>query len=192
MNLLGLETAVSGLLVCAAIVVFLIRFGKTAFWVPAALTALALDQVSKARIASLLAHPAWTGGNLVQLDLARNYIQGFDASVQGLLLPVLAGLAACSLLYQWLGEMEFSMSHWSQVALALVLGGLASIAIDRLRLGYTPDFIGFAGGSFSYNLADLAAIAGCGMLCCRALTLGLLALLSKTDPLRRPAAGLGD
>ena len=192
MNLVGFETAVSGVLVSAAIAIFLARFGKTAVWAPAALAAVALDQASKAGISAVLAHSTGMGANLVQLDFTRNYTQGFGASVPGLLLPVLAALAACSVLYQWLRETRFSMSRWSQVALALVVAGIASIAVDRFRLGYTPDFIAFAGGSFLYNVADLAAIVGCAMLCCRALSLGLLALLSRTGPLRRAAAGLGD
>lgn len=53
------------------------------------------------------------------------------------------------------------------VALGTLLGGAVGNGIDRLRLGYVTDFIQMQAGWFDfpvYNVADVAIVAGAGLL----------------------------
>ncbi|MCE5393697.1 MAG: lipoprotein signal peptidase [Acidithiobacillus sp.] len=58
-------------------------------------------------------------------------------------------------------------SHWTAIALALILGGALGNVIDRIRLGYVVDFIGVHWGSLYwpyFNIADSAISIGAVML----------------------------
>lgn len=189
---LSIETAISGFLASAAIIVFLARFGKPLFWAAVALAVLLLDQVTKALAGRLPAGPIPGTLGLLQFAPTQNHLQGFGGTAQGLIFPLLTALAASALLYRWLVQTKYVMTRWSQFSLALVAGAITSIAADRLAQGSTPDFIGFANGAFLYNFADLAAILGCAMLSARAVGLVASSLASKTDPWGLAAARLRD
>lgn len=189
---LSIETAISGLLASAAIVVFLARFGKPLFWAVVAFAVLLLDQVTKALVSRLPEGPIPGTLGVLRFATMQNHLQGFGGTAQGLIFPLLTALAVSALLYRWLVQTNYVMTRWSQFSLALVTGAIASIAVDRLAQGCTADFIGFANGAFLYNVADLAAILGCAMLSTRGVGLIASSLVGKTDPWGLAAARLRD
>ncbi len=82
--------------------------------------------------------------------------------LQGLL--IVLSLALSAMLWVWLAR---SRAALNAAALALVLGGALSNALDRAVYGAVADFFHFHWGSFSwyiFNLADVAIVAGVALL----------------------------
>jgi signal peptidase II len=72
------------------------------------------------------------------------------------------------------------------LALGLVIGGALGNAVDRLAYGFVADFYHFHVGKFSwyvFNLADVAIVAGVGLLLLES------ALAGQIAPGREKAAG---
>lgn len=73
-------------------------------------------------------------------------------------------IVAAILLTVWLSRIG---SRIGAVALGLIIGGAIGNAIDRLLYGAVADFFHFHIGSFSwyvFNIADVAIVAGVGLL----------------------------
>lgn len=77
---------------------------------------------------------------------------------------IAVSLILSAMLWFWLAR---SRSALNAAALAIVLGGALSNALDRVVYGAVADFFHFHVGSFSwyiFNLADVAIVAGVGLL----------------------------
>lgn len=81
---------------------------------------------------------------------------------QGLLIAM--SLVISAVLWIWACRMERALGA---AALALVIGGALANALDRALRGAVADFFHFHVGNFSwyvFNLADVAIVAGVGLL----------------------------
>jgi signal peptidase II len=156
-------------------------------WLALAAAVVLADQVAKAQIQALLAHP---GDNLpvttfFNLVLAYNSGAAFSLlnNAGGWQGPMFVAVAlSASALIVWL-----IAGHWRQrlmaTALALVLGGALGNLVDRLHLGHVVDFLDFhwtwlgwlfPGGHFpAFNLADSAICFGAGLLILEELLRGM-------------------
>lgn len=125
----------------------------------AGLTAL-LDQISKhfLKDASSVLLPG-----LIHLRGVRNTGAAFSLFSQlPWLIPLLSAALTAGLVWYMLRKRPKGLMG---VGLALLLGGAAGNLIDRLRLGYVVDFIELSFIPFPiFNLADVAVVAGCGLL----------------------------
>lgn len=101
------------------------------------------------------------------LDLVLTWNRGisyglFRTPMQGALIAL--SLAITALLWLWLCRSERQLTV---AALAMVIGGALSNALDRAVHGAVADFFHFYVGSFSwyvFNLADVAIVVGVGLL----------------------------
>lgn len=143
------------------------------------LTVLAADQVSKSLV--LAAHTASvTGPGWISVRLARNTgASGGIASGY----PVLVTLAAIAVTAVAAGFALHVRGRAAALCLAAVLGGAAGNLADRIfrapgfGRGGVVDWIHFAGGGGSLDLADLAIQFG---------ALGALIAIIAGDRVRRP------
>lgn len=100
-------------------------------------------------------------------DLILTWNQGisyglFSSHQQGFLIAL--GLIVTALLWIWACRAETALTAY---ALAIIIGGALSNALDRAVHGAVADFFHFHLGHFSwyvFNLADVAIVAGVGML----------------------------
>ena len=95
----------------------------------------------------------WNRG--ISYGLLKTDLQGVLAAVS---------LALSAMLWVWLAR---SRGALNAAALAMVLGGALSNALDRAVYGAVADFFHFHWGSFSwyiFNLADVAIVAGVALL----------------------------
>lgn len=79
-------------------------------------------------------------------------------------LLVAGAVVICLGLWSWANRATQSLQA---LAIALVIGGALSNAFDRLIYGAVADFFHFFVGNFSwyvFNLADIAIVAGVGLL----------------------------
>lgn len=86
------------------------------------------------------------------------------SSPAGRLTLLAVTLAATGLLGLWMWRAQ---TRLSTLALALLVGGALGNAVDRAVYGAVADFFHFHVGSFSwyvFNLADVAIVAGVGLL----------------------------
>jgi len=156
----------AALLLLWVFVLYLIRFASPWRWVAVALAVLLADQATKALEPLFLtpqggASALFLLGGWVRVDYLWNGEQGFGDAYPYLLPLTLLCAAGLLWFYRWLGRERYRMSAPMEVGCALVLGGLLGILVDRIRLGYTVDFLHFGRrGQFVYNLADLAVFAG--------------------------------
>lgn len=158
------QTIVSGAVVSALILVFLCRFGpRRARWPQIAAGVIFLDQVSKWLVAQLVRDGAtheYLAG-MLRIGYHTNFLQGFGSTSPFLLCTTLVGAVGCVRLYQMLNEQRYAMSAATEAGLALILGGVAAIALERAWAGFVIDFLMFgSSGSYVFNFADLAALAG--------------------------------
>jgi len=167
------QTIISGALVSAVILGFLCRFSpRRARWPQIAAGVIFLDQGSKWVIAELFkgAPHSYLGGR-IQISYCTNFLQGFGATSPWLLCTTLVGLIGALRLYQMLVERRYVMSFATEAGLALMLGGVAIIAVERAWAGFVVDFLQLgAGSSYVCNFADLAALGGAVMLAVRGLS----------------------
>lgn len=162
------QTIVSGVLVSALILVFLYRFGaRRARWPQITAGVIFLDQVSKWLVAGFFTDGAtheYLGG-MLRVGYHTNFLQGFGSTSPFLLWTTLVGVVGCVRLYQMLDERRYAMSAATEAGLALILGGVAAIALERAWAGFVIDFLMFGSGSaYVFNFADLAALAGGAVL----------------------------
>lgn len=94
------------------------------------------------------------------------------SSTAGRLALLAVTLAATALLAVWLWR---ATTHLAALGLGLLVGGAAGNALDRAMYGAVADFFHFHVGNFSwyvFNLADVAIVAGVGLLLYDGLTQG--------------------
>lgn len=151
------------------------RLMRLRLWGPLAPLGLALaalvfglDQTHKWWMLSVYAIEARQPVALTSfLDLVLAWNRGISygllkTDLQGLLIVV--SLALSVMLWVWLAR---SRAALNAAALAMVLGGALSNALDRAVHGAVADFFHFHWGSFSwyiFNLADVAIVAGVALL----------------------------
>ena len=187
------QAVVSSVLLIAVFALFPARFGSLVRWVAIVLGAALVDQGAKALLLARLAHgehwaegASYLGGRLL-IGYDRNDALGFDASFPFLLLSTLALVLLLCVLYQRLGRAHYRMSTLMEIGLALIVGGLLGILLDRLRLKYVIDFLEFGPRAvYTYNLADLFAILGGALALSRFGELGLYMRLGLRRPMPRP------
>jgi len=176
-----LQTIVAGVLVSAVISGFLVCFGRYAAcgrrrrWPQIVAAVILLDQGSKWLVAETVRHGAACSylGGAIQIGRYTNFLQGFGATSSWLLGGTLIGIVGAIRLWQMLRERGYVMSGAAEAGLALMLGGVATIAAERAWSGCVVDFLQFgANGQYVYNFADLAVFAGGFILCAR----GMIAL----------------
>jgi len=177
-----LQAILSALLVCAALVVFLLRFARGRLWVGIALGVALADQMSKLAVLHFL-----RGGKGISLPgpaslvYYENRLLGFGLSDPGLLSATLASLAALLLLYFRLRRFGYRMGPLAELACALILGGCVAILIDRVGRGFVVDWLDFGPKTeFIYNLADLAVLTAVVLLVAR----GAQFFLRRREPSR--------
>lgn len=105
-------------------------------------------------------------------------------TAQGRLTLLLLTLAATALLAAWLWRAPDRLTGW---ALGLLVGGALGNAYDRWAYGAVADFFHFHVGAFSwyvFNIADVAIVAGVGLLLYESL-------LKREDAKDRPAPPSG-
>jgi len=168
-----IQTVVSGALVSALILGFLYRFGpRRACWPQVAAGVVFLDQATKWLVVELFADgapQAYFGGR-IQIGYHTNFLQGFGETSTWLLCATLVGAIGCVRLYQMLVERRYAMSCGAEVGLALLLGGVATVAAERAWAGFVIDCLQFGPHcNYVFNVADLAALAGCAILFVRGL-----------------------
>jgi len=86
----------------------------------------------------------------------------FPSHAQGVLIAL--SLAITALLWVWACRAQRALTAW---ALALIIGGALSNALDRMVRGAVADFFHFHVGGFSwyvFNIADVAIVAGVALL----------------------------
>ena len=186
------QTIVSGVLVSAVIIAFLCLFApRRAYWPHITAGVIFLDLGAKWTVGALVkggATHSYLGGNL-QVGYYTNYLQGFGATSPWLLCATLVGVIGSIRLYQMLVERRYRMSFFTEAGLAMVLGGVAAIAIERVWTGYVVDFLQLGVASdYVCNLADLTAFAGLVILCGRGLAVLPAAI---EEELAAAAAGKG-
>lgn len=168
------QTIASGALACAVILGFLYRFApRRARWPQIAAGVVFLDQASKwLVVGSVKGGPAHSFlGGAMHVGYYTNYLQGFGATSPSILCMTLVGVVGGIRLFQMLLERRYLMSATAEIALALMLGGLATIAVERACTGFVVDFLEFGPHSaYVYNFADLAVLAGGLTLCLRGIT----------------------
>ena len=138
------------------------------FAIPA-LTIIALDQISKGIVSSVIPlHGSISViGGFFNLVHTRNRGMAFGllnrpGSHLGFYLLVAATLVAVGVLVFWFLRLE-SRDRQLIVPLSLVLGGAVGNLIDRLTLGEVIDFLDFFMGSYhwpAFNVADSAITIG--------------------------------
>jgi ankyrin repeat protein len=134
-----------------------------------------LDQAAKAvALRELLRDGGYNSLRLLHgwlgIQLRANSHQGLVGLLPYLLAAALICGSAVLALYDRLARTNYRASVSTEVGCALVLGGLSSVALDRLRLGYTVQFLDFAGlGVLVYSVADLAGLLGVVLLAARGL-----------------------
>jgi len=97
----------------------------------------------------------------------------FRTNAQGVLIAL--SLAITAVLWLWANRAPKLLTS---VALALIIGGALSNALDRAVHGAVADFFHFHVGSFSwyvFNLADVTIVAGVGLLLYESLGFGVRA-----------------
>jgi signal peptidase II len=137
---------------------------------PAALLALAVDQVSKLWILHGLDLP-----HLVTVDVAPpflRFVMAWNTGVNfglgdgvGSGLWIALALAICTGLALWTRRMP---SPWRRAAAGLVIGGALGNALDRALYGAVVDFLNVSccgiRNPYAFNLADVFIFAGAGGL----------------------------
>lgn len=128
---------------------------------------IGLDQTYKWWMLNVYGITAEPVAVLPFLDLVLTWNRGisyglFRTPMQGALIAL--SLAISLLLWLWLCR---STRGLTAAALALVIGGALSNALDRAIHGAVADFFYFHAGSFSwyvFNLADVAIVVGVALL----------------------------
>ena len=149
---------------------------RALFW-GAALTVIAIDQLTKGLVRSYLDRgEAWPDGDwLVHIRYVTNSGAAFGIlQDQTIFLTLMAfiGLAAIYLYYRYPPFDHFV----APIAIGMMLGGAIGNLIDRLRLGRVTDFIDFPHYP-AFNIADSSISVGIAIL-----VLGYVFLAEKPKP----------
>ncbi len=136
-----------------------------------AIVVVVLDQASK-WIAIHIADGGPLLGDFLRLTLTYNTGAAFGL-FPGARLPfvIISGVAALGLVYAH--HVLSSADRARRIPLALVLGGTLGNLIDRVRVGRVTDFIDMGLGDLrwpTYNVADIAVVAGAAALAARLVT----------------------
>ncbi len=165
------QAIASAILFVAVLTLYLYRFTNSKRWLLVVAGVCLLDQYVKLfvlrdfqdRSLSLLF-------GTIKIAYLQNREQGFGGSFAYLLLLTTVCVLAMLFLYERLTRTTYRMSTLAEVGFALMIGGYIGILLDRIRRGFVVDFLEFGkAGSFVYNLADLAVILACALLCIRAV-----------------------
>jgi len=170
-----IQAIISAILLIAVLALYLRRFGAPRRWLVIALGVCLLDQAAKAVWLRLrVLHNLWPRhhesvlGGWLRVGYEENKSLGFGGSSSYLL----ATTAVCAAIL-WIAQLRlarrrYRMAPLTEIAGALVTGGLFAILLDRIRLGHVMDLFDFGERSnFTYNVADLAAFAAAGLLALR-------------------------
>jgi len=159
------------MLALAYMAAFMRRFARQGWGMLICLGVLLADQAAKHALGAWLPTQGvrlWGGRLTLQMFL--NHYQGFGDTFPHLLLACLAGIALALVLYARLDRLHYRMSLWMEVAGGLVMGGVAGVMVDRIRVGAVIDFLEFGlRGAYVYNLADLFVLLGLGLIGMRVL-----------------------
>lgn len=174
MNLIpprNIEAIVSAAVLIAVLTLYLCRFARTRRWLVVALSACLADQAIKALLLRETFRPhvilfdGW-----ISIEYLQNPGLGFGTAPTYLLGSTLTLAAALVVVYRFLAARPYRMSALVELGCALLIGGLLPIWLDRLRLGYSVDFLELGkGGDYAYNLADLSVFIGALLLPARVL-----------------------
>jgi signal peptidase II len=99
---------------------------------------------------------AWNRG------ISYGWFSGGTGASQGLLIALAVIVSAA--LWVWLARVSRPLTA---AAIGLIMGGALANAFDRAAYGAVADFFSFHVGSFDwyiFNLADIAIVAGVGLL----------------------------
>jgi lipoprotein signal peptidase len=183
---LFIQTVISGALVSAALFGFLYRFApRRTHWPHVFAAVIFLDQGSKWLVAALVkgGAPHFYLGGAIGIGYYTNYLQGFGASSPWLLCATLVGVIGGIRLSQMLIERRYIMSSATETGLALLLAGVAVIAVERTFNGFVVDFIQFGrNAGYVWNFADLSAIAGSVILFLRGMAVLPAMLQAELSP----------
>jgi signal peptidase II len=149
---------------------------RASFW-GAALTVIALDQLTKGLVRTLLDRgEAWPEGDwLIRIRYVTNTGAAFGIlkdQTAFLTLMAFIGLAAIYLYYRYPPFDHFV----APIAIGMMLGGAIGNLIDRVRLGRVTDFIDFPHYP-AFNVADSSIFVGVAIL-----LLGYAFLTPKAQP----------
>ncbi|HUT74218.1 MAG TPA: ankyrin repeat domain-containing protein [Armatimonadota bacterium] len=162
-----IQPIVGAILLIAVLAVYLCRFGSPRRWLVVALGVCLLDQATKALVMRHGWHyptPSFFGGWL-RIAYMKNMGLGFGGSSPSLLATTVGLVAALAVLYPRLVRRRYRVSVLTECGCALLGGGLLAILLDRVRLGYSVDFLEFGkSGDFAYNVADLAVFGAMALL----------------------------
>lgn len=136
---------------------------RRALFIAAALVVLALDQVTKELVRTLMERGEdWPGGWPVRLHYVTNTGAAFGIlkdQTGFLIVTTIIGLAAIYLYYRYPPFDHLLVP----VAIGMMLGGALGNLVDRLRLGKVTDFIDFPLWP-SFNVADSSIVIGVAIL----------------------------
>lgn len=182
------QAIISGFLASAAMLAFLLRFGpRRPHWPQIVAAVVFLDQASKWIVGQLAhngPHQSYLGGAM-EVGYYANHVQGFGGTSAWLLGATLVSAVASVRLYQMLAKRGYRMSFATEGGLALVLGGVAALAVERACAGFVVDFLQFgARSNYVFNFADLVAFGG-------ALILFVRAMIALPGLIERELAGAG-
>lgn len=132
--------------------------------IPIVLTAIALDQATKAAVSRWMnpGESLRVAGDVVRLTYIHNPGAVFGLTFGGRPLHLALSLAALVLVAAVLRKTP-ATEVWSQAALSMVLGGAVGNLIDRFRLGEVIDFLDVGVGSlrwYVFNVADAFVTVG--------------------------------
>jgi signal peptidase II len=162
-----IQPIVGAILLVAVLTVYLRRFGSPRRWLVVALGVCLLDQATKALVMRSLPHSPdlMFFGGWLHLDYMKNMGLGFGGSSPSLVATTVGLVAALAVLYPRLVRRRYRVSVLTECGCALLGGGLLAILLDRIRLGYSVDFLEFGrNGDYAYNLADLAVFGAMALL----------------------------
>lgn len=166
------QAVVSAILLVGVIVMYLCRFAQARRWLPLALAVCLIDQVFKVYVIAHhcdLRHLSLCRG-AIQITYFQNYEQGFGGGLSYLLFVTALCVLALLFVYYRLDQANYRMSRLAEIGFGIMIGGYLGILLDRILLGGVIDFLEFGRNSaFVYNLADLAVIAGLGLLALRVI-----------------------
>jgi len=135
---------------------------------PAALAALALDQMTKAAILAWMTHPPVPLAPFFNLTLSFNtgvtFGIGRDLGVEGAWLLAVGAAAVVAMLLWWLAR---AASQVEACAIGFIIGGALGNVVDRLRQGAVTDWLDLHVGDWHwpiFNLADVAIVCGVALL----------------------------
>ena len=169
-----IQAIISSGVLLLALGALLLRFGAWRRGLAVALGVCLLDQAAKVLVLRYLVYGAVPFRKLsllkgwLVIQYQPNDGLGFGSSPTYLLVASLGLVGFLLVLYRRLALRKYRMPPLTETALALIVGGLLGILLDRVRLHTVIDFLEFGRyGNYTYNFADLAVFAAVPLLVIR-------------------------